>query len=107
MTLLSPARLALGACLAFAPAIAAAQAPLPPPRPNASFPASAAPAAGAPVATARAEPATGQAEIVQRAADYLNGLSSLTGDFSQVGADGRRYRGKLYVQKPGKLRFEY
>ena len=31
----------------------------------------------------------------------------MVGDFVQVGADGRRSEGKLYVQRPGRLRFEY
>lgn len=38
---------------------------------------------------------------------YFNSFSSLTSDFIQVGADGRRYEGKLYIQRPGRLRFEY
>jgi outer membrane lipoprotein-sorting protein len=37
----------------------------------------------------------------------LNGMTTLIGDFSQISADGRRRSGKLYVQRPGKLRFDY
>ena len=33
--------------------------------------------------------------------------STLAGDFVQIGGDGRRLAGKLYLQRPGKIRFEY
>ncbi|MGL4496554.1 MAG: LolA family protein [Beijerinckiaceae bacterium] len=45
--------------------------------------------------------------IVTKANDYLNSITGMTADFTQIGADGKQYRGKLYVLKPGKLRFEY
>ncbi|MBN9063439.1 MAG: outer-membrane lipoprotein carrier protein LolA [Rhizobiales bacterium] len=78
--------------------------PMPPPRPGAP---TAAPAANAPVAGQRTGVSLDQATIVEKANAYLNSLSALSADFTQVGGDGRQYRGKLYVQKPGKLRFEY
>ena len=31
----------------------------------------------------------------------------MIGDFVQVGPDGRRSEGKVYLQKPGRIRFEY
>lgn len=46
-------------------------------------------------------------QIVERANAYFNGISALTGDFAQTGGDGRRMSGKLYLQRPGKIRFEY
>ena len=46
-------------------------------------------------------------ETVDRVNAYLNGVVTLIGDFTQVGADGRRDSGKLYIQRPGKLRFDY
>jgi outer membrane lipoprotein-sorting protein len=46
-------------------------------------------------------------QVLERANAYFNGLSSLTGDFVQVGGDGRRMSGRIFVQRPGKLRFEY
>jgi outer membrane lipoprotein-sorting protein len=52
------------------------------------------------------EPVT-PANAVARANAYLNGVTSLQADFIQLGADGRRLEGKLYIQKPGRLRFEY
>lgn len=51
-------------------------------------------------------PAT-EREVVERANAYFNGISALTGSFLQIGGDGRRMTGKLYVQRPGKIRFEY
>lgn len=38
---------------------------------------------------------------------FLSSSPTMVGDFVQTGADGRRSEGKIYVQKPGKLRFEY
>lgn len=60
----------------------------------------------APVAAATAAPLS-ERVIVERANAYFNGLSSLVANFIQVGGDGRRLTGTLYVQRPGKLRFEY
>ncbi len=34
-------------------------------------------------------------------------MQTLIGDFVQVGPDGRRTDGKFYLQKPGRMRFEY
>ncbi|MCI0598309.1 MAG: outer membrane lipoprotein carrier protein LolA [Beijerinckiaceae bacterium] len=44
---------------------------------------------------------------IQKANGYFNAATSMTGDFVQIGPDGRRSEGKIYVQRPGKLRFEY
>ena len=34
-------------------------------------------------------------------------MQTLVGDFVQVGPDGGKSEGKFYLQKPGKVRFEY
>ncbi len=44
---------------------------------------------------------------VQMADDYFNGARTMTADFVQTGQDGRRAEGKLYVVRPGRMRFEY
>jgi outer membrane lipoprotein-sorting protein len=44
---------------------------------------------------------------IQRANAYFNAATNMTGDFVQIGPDGKRSEGKIYVQRPGKLRFEY
>ena len=38
---------------------------------------------------------------------YLSSLQTLVGNFVQVGPDGSRTKGDFYIQKPGKVRFEY
>jgi outer membrane lipoprotein-sorting protein len=55
---------------------------------------------------ARGEPLPNSA-VVERANAYFTNLSTLIADFTQVGGDGRRMGGTLYLQRPGKVRFEY
>jgi outer membrane lipoprotein-sorting protein len=45
--------------------------------------------------------------VVERANAYFTNVSTLVADFTQVGGDGRRQGGTLYLQRPGKVRFEY
>jgi outer membrane lipoprotein-sorting protein len=42
-----------------------------------------------------------------RVSSYLSSLQTLVGNFIQVGPDGSRTKGDFYIQKPGKVRFEY
>jgi outer membrane lipoprotein-sorting protein len=44
---------------------------------------------------------------IQKANAYFNNTQSMIADFVQIGGDGRRAEGKMFVQKPGRLRFEY
>ena len=106
--ILPPRRPAALAGAQDAPAVADAPAPIQAPpsaRPPAPPLVTAAAATSAPAA-APAAPLSERA-IVERANAYFNGLSSLVANFVQVGGDGRRLTGTLYVQRPGKLRFEY
>ncbi|HVG51052.1 MAG TPA: outer membrane lipoprotein carrier protein LolA [Xanthobacteraceae bacterium] len=48
-----------------------------------------------------------QRALVDRVSLYLSTIQNLVGDFVQVGPDGTRTEGQLYLQKPGKIRFEY
>ncbi len=48
-----------------------------------------------------------QYPVVQKINAYLSSLQSLIGDFVQIGPDGTRTVGKFYIQKPGRVRFEY
>ena len=50
---------------------------------------------------------TAQRAALERVNVYLNSVSFLVGDFVQVGPDGSRTNGNFYLQKPGKIRFEY
>lgn len=80
-------------------------------QPAATAPATAAPAAEAPrsAAPARAKPAAPatQEEAIARLNAYLNSFTTLQGNFIQHAANGRRLEGRLYIQRPGKMRFEY
>ncbi len=49
----------------------------------------------------------GQRALVERVNAYLMSVQTLVGDFTQVGPDGSKAEGKLYLQKPGRIRFEY
>ena len=42
-----------------------------------------------------------------KVSNYLSSLQTLAGNFVQVGPDGSKTKGDFYIQKPGKLRFEY
>jgi outer membrane lipoprotein-sorting protein len=48
-----------------------------------------------------------QRTLVERVNAYLTGVQTLVGDFVQVAPDGGRTEGKFYLQKPGRVRFEY
>lgn len=48
-----------------------------------------------------------QRALVDRVSTYLSGLQTLIGDFVQVGPDRTRSEGRFYLQKPGRVRFEY
>lgn len=48
-----------------------------------------------------------QRELVAKVSAYLSGIQTLVGNFVQVGPDGSRTTGDFYMQKPGRVRFEY
>ena len=48
-----------------------------------------------------------QRALIDRASNYLSSVQVLSGEFIQVGPDGKRTRGEFFIQKPGKVRFEY
>jgi len=97
--------------------VLAATAPLPPNRPAVTE-TQRAPEAGPvaiapkPIVTTAAEPVAlrqplSNDAVVERANAYFTNLTTLVADFTQVGGDGRRQGGTLYLQRPGKVRFEY
>lgn len=45
--------------------------------------------------------------LVEKVNTYLTNLQTLAGDFVQVAPDGGRSGGKFYLQKPGRIRFEF
>lgn len=48
-----------------------------------------------------------QKALAAKVSTYLSSLQNLSGNFVQVGPDGKRTTGDFYIQKPGKVRFEY
>ncbi len=93
------------AALALPAAAFADPAAAPPPKPHPAAPAPATPPAAAPASTQPFTPIDPHVAI-QKADDYFNSTRTMIGDFVQISGD-RRSEGKVYVQKPGKLRFEY
>lgn len=56
-----------------------------------------------------ATPLIGEAQIkaVDRINAYFNNITNLQGSFEQVDATNKRSTGRFYVQRPGKIRFDY
>jgi outer membrane lipoprotein-sorting protein len=88
-------------------ALAATAAPSAPVRTASAEPVPVQPTAASAKPSAKPAAPQTQAEAVERLNAYFNGFASLQGDFIQFAADGRRFEGKLYIQRPGKMRFEY
>jgi outer membrane lipoprotein-sorting protein len=136
MNMASPAAViaALLGSLALATAAAAQGVPLPAPAPRGAAPAppmaltpgaqqaprppadvSGSRARGMPVARPPAQTRPGettafdakQRALVDRVSAYLSSTRTLTGDFVQIGPDGKKSEGEFYMQKPGRVRFDY
>lgn len=60
-------------------------------------------------AAALALPGVAQAQTLSLNAisDYLNGLTTAQGEFTQVNPDGTLSTGTIYIKRPGRVRFEY
>lgn len=54
-----------------------------------------------------AGPAAAQQLSLGEISGYLNGLTTGTGGFTQVNADGTISTGTIYIKRPGRIRFEY
>src|SRR6202040_3037352 len=48
-----------------------------------------------------------QLELIQKVNGYFNQLRRLKGSFVQTGADNKRLRGKFYITRPGRFRFDF
>lgn len=48
-----------------------------------------------------------QLAILQKINDYFNNMKDIQGDFLQTDADDKRKKGKFYMERPGKVRFDY
>jgi outer membrane lipoprotein-sorting protein len=125
------ASLALASLPGFAAAVAEG-IPMPAPQPKASAPSMAgtplrppaglsqqpAPAPEAPSVSSKPSARFGQSgsttafdarqrTLADRVSSYLSNVRQLTGDFVQVGPDGSKSKGEFYLQKPGRVRFDY
>lgn len=48
-----------------------------------------------------------QTQLVKTVSEYFAKLNGLQGAFVQTGADNKKLKGKFYVKRPGKFRFDY
>ena len=58
-------------------------------------------------ATPGAAPDSDNQKLLVQVQNYLNGQTAITANFLQVAADGSTRSGKAWLQRPGKMRFEY
>lgn len=56
---------------------------------------------------ALALPAVGQEIPLAQISAYLNGLQTVDGQFTQINGDGTLATGRIYIKRPGRIRFEY
>jgi outer membrane lipoprotein-sorting protein len=103
-----------------AAAVAPAPAPTPPPvaaaKPGSPIGGSAASSWRANVAQPQARPASptpapavadSDLQIVTRINAYFNGMTNVSGLFIQTDPDNRQKSGRFYLERPGKVRFDY
>jgi outer membrane lipoprotein-sorting protein len=48
-----------------------------------------------------------KAAVAQKIADHFSSVKTMTGEFVQFGPRGEQTGGKFYIQRPGKIRFNY
>jgi outer membrane lipoprotein-sorting protein len=53
------------------------------------------------------EATAGPSAAAQKIADHFSGVQTMTGEFVQFGPRGEQTGGKFYIQRPGKIRFNY
>lgn len=61
----------------------------------------------APLAFLLPLPAAAEKISLGALSDYLNGLTTVETDFTQINADGTISTGKIFIHRPGRVRFEY
>lgn len=54
-----------------------------------------------------AMPASASTEVAQRVANHFSSVRTMMGEFVQFGPRGEQTGGKFYIERPGKLRFDY
>jgi outer membrane lipoprotein-sorting protein len=63
--------------------------------------------AGQPAPEARPTFNAEQRGDLEKISAYLNGMHAVEGGFSQINPNGDATGGKIYIDKPGRIRFEY
>ena len=63
--------------------------------------------AGQPAPERRIDFTDEQRADLDKISAYLNGVHAIEGSFAQIGPNGDVDQGKIYIDKPGKVRFEY
>jgi outer membrane lipoprotein-sorting protein len=58
-------------------------------------------------ALAAGRPLAAQSAMLADVERYLNGIDTLAARFEQIAPDGSLSRGRVYIQRPGRLRFDY
>ncbi len=58
-------------------------------------------------ACAIAFPASAEKLSLNAISQYLNGIKTATGEFTQINDDGTISTGQIYIKRPGRVRFEY
>jgi outer membrane lipoprotein-sorting protein len=53
------------------------------------------------------EATAGPSAAAQKIADHFSGVQTMAGEFVQFGPRGEQTGGKFYIQRPGKIRFNY
>lgn len=48
-----------------------------------------------------------QTELVHKVSGYFSEIDALQGNFVQTSADNKKMKGKFYVKRPGRFRFDY
>ncbi|OYW60129.1 MAG: cell envelope biogenesis protein LolA [Rhodobacterales bacterium 12-65-15] len=64
-------------------------------------------AALAPFLISLAHPAQAEILSLETLSAYLNDITTVETDFTQINADGTISTGKIYIERPGRVRFEY
>lgn len=63
--------------------------------------------AGQPAPESRPSFSEEQRSDLDKISTYLNGMHAVEGGFSQINPNGDVTEGKIYIDRPGKIRFEY
>ncbi len=63
--------------------------------------------AGQPAPPRQVQLSDADAAELDRVSAYLNGVTTLKGDFVQIDPNGGLDQGSFYIARPGKMRFEY